>query len=118
MSLAEREDVSRALVAGRSIRSIAATLGRAPSTISREIRRNGGTERYRPSHADQAAWDQAYRPKACKLALYPTLAARVADKLQQRWSPQQLAGWLMRTFPDDATCQVPHETIYRTLFIQ
>lgn len=118
LSLAEREDVSRALVAGHSIRLIATTLGRAPSTISREIRRNGGAERYRASHADQAAWDRAHRPKACKLALHPALAKRVADKLQQQWSPQQIAGWLMRTYPDDATCQVSHETIYRTLFIQ
>ena len=118
LSLAEREEVSRALVAGHSIRSIATTLGRAPSTISREIRRNGGVECYRASHADQAAWDRAHRPKACKLALHPALAKRVADKLQQQWSPQQIAGWLMRTYPDDATCQVSHETIYRTLFIQ
>ena len=118
LTLAEREEVSRALVAGHSIRSIAGTLGRAPSTISREIRRNGGTERYRASDADQAAWNRAHRPKTCKLALHPALAAKVADKLQQRWSPQQIAGWLMRTFPDDATCQVSHETIYRTLFIQ
>ena len=118
LSLAEREDVSRALVAGHSIRSIAAAQGRAPSTISREIRRNGGAERYRASHADQAAWDRAHRPKACKLALHPALAKRVADKLQQQWSPQQIAGWLMHTYPDDATCQVSHETIYRTLFIQ
>ena len=118
LSLAEREDVSRALVAGHSIRSIAATLGRSPSTISREIRRNGGSDRYRASHADQAAWDRAHRPKTCKLAVHPTLAARVADKLQQQWSPQQIAGWLMRTYPDDATCHVSHETIYRTLFIQ
>ena len=118
LSLAEREDVSRALVSGHSIRSIAATQGRAPSTISREIRRNGGAERYRASRADQAAWDRAHRPKACKLALHPALAKRVADKLQQQWSPQQIAGWLMHTYPDDATCQVSHETIYRTLFIQ
>lgn len=118
LSLVEREDVSRALAAGHSIRSIAAAQGRAPSTISREIRRNGGAERYRASHADQAAWDRAHRPKACKLALHPGLAKRVADKLQQQWSPQQIAGWLMRTYPDDATCQVSHETIYRTLFIQ
>ena len=118
LSLAEREDVSRALVAGHSIRSIAAAQGRAPSTISREIRRNGGAERYRASHADQAAWDRAHRPKACKLALHPGLAKRVADKLQQQWSPQQIAGWLMHTYPDDATCKVSHETIYRTLFIQ
>ena len=118
LSLAEREDVSRALVAGHSIRSIAAMLGRSPSTISREIRRNGGAAQYRASHADQAAWDRAHRPKACKLALHPMLAARVADKLQQQWSPQQIAGWLMRTYPHDATCQVSHETIYRTIFIQ
>jgi len=118
LSLAEREDVSRALVAGHSIRSIAAAQGRAPSTISREIRRNGGAERYRASHADQAAWDRAHRPKACKLALHPALAKRVADKLRQQWSPQQIAGWLMHTYPDDVTCQVSHETIYRTLFIQ
>lgn len=97
LSLAEREDVSRALVAGQTIRSIAASLGRAPSTISREIRRNGGAERYRASHADQAAWNRAHRPKACKLALHSTLAKQVADKLQQQWSPQQIAGWLMRT---------------------
>jgi IS30 family transposase len=118
LSLAEREDVSRSLVAGHSIRSIAATLGRAPSTISREIRRNGGNERYRASHAEQAAWDRAHRPKTCKLALHPMLASQVADKLQQRWSPQQIAGWLMRTYPNDASRQVSHETIYRTLFIQ
>ena len=92
--MAEREDVSRALVAGHSIRAIAAALGRAPSTISREIRRNGGAERYRASNADQAAWDRAHRPKTCKLALHPALAKRVADKLQQQWSPQQIAGWL------------------------
>jgi len=118
LSLAEREDISRALVAGHSIRSIAAAQSRAPSTISREIRRNGGAKRYRASYADQAAWDRAHRPKACKLALHPALAKRVADKLQQQWSPQQIAGWLMHTYPDDATCQVSHETIYRTLYIQ
>ena len=118
LTLGEREDVSRALVAGHSIRAIASMLRRAPSTISRELRRNGGAERYRASHADQAAWDRAHRPKTCKLALQPTLAERVADKLQQQWSPQQIAGWLMRTYPEDATSQVSHETIYRTLFIQ
>ena len=118
LSLAEREDVSRALVAGHSIRSIASMLGRAPSTISREIGRNGGAGDYRASRADQSAWDRAHRPKACKLALHPTLAKQVADKLQQQWSPEQIAGWLKRTYPDDASCQVSHETIYRTLFIQ
>ena len=118
MTLGEREHVTRPLVAGHSIRSIAAALERAPSTISREITRNGGAEHYRASNADQAAWDRARRPKTCKLALHPALAKWVADKLQQRWSPQQIAGWLVRTFPDDAACQVSHETIYRTLFIQ
>ena len=118
LSLVEREDVSRALVAGHSIRSIASMLGRAPSTISREIGRNGGAGHYRASRADQAAWDRAHRPKACKLALHPTLAKQVADKLQQQWSPEQIAGWLKRTYPDDTSCQVSHETIYRTLFIQ
>jgi IS30 family transposase len=118
LSLAEREEVSRALVLGHSIRSIASTLGRAPSTISREIGRNGGAGHYRASRADQAAWDRAHRPKACKLALHPTLARRVADQLQQQWSPEQIAGWLKRTYPDDPSCQVSHETIYRTLFIQ
>ena len=118
LSLAEREDVSRALVARYSIRSIASMLGRAPSTISREIGRNGGADHYRASRADQAAWDRAHRPKACKLVLHPTLAKQVADKLQQQWSPEQIAGWLKRTCPDDANCQVSHETIYRTLFIQ
>jgi IS30 family transposase len=113
-----REEVSRARVVGHSIRSIASTLGRAPSTISREIGRNGGAGHYRASRADQAAWDRAHRPKACKLALHPTLARRVADQLQQQWSPEQIAGWLKRTYPDDPSCQVSHETIYRTLFIQ
>jgi IS30 family transposase len=93
-------------------------LGRAPSTISREIGRNGGIDHYRASYADRAAWDRAHRPKARKLALHLTLARRVADKLQQQWSPEQIAGWLKRTYPDDPSCQVSHETIYRTLFIQ
>jgi IS30 family transposase len=118
LTLPEREEVSRALVTGNSIRSIAASLGRAASTISREIQRNGGIDRYRASHADEAAWDRARRPKACKLMLHRALARRVADKLRRQWSPQQIAGWLKRTYPDDACCQVSHETIYRTLFIQ
>lgn len=118
LSLAEREDISRGLVAGHSIHLIASMLGRAPSTISREIARNGGADHYRASQADQAAWDRAHRPKACKLALQPKLAKQVADKLQQQWSPEQIAGWLKRTYPNDTSCQVSHETIYRTLFIQ
>lgn len=117
LTLAEREEVSRSLVAGRSIRSIADALGRAPSTISREITRNGGPGSYRAHQADAAAWDRAQRPKVCKLALNPSLARRVAEKLQREWSPEQIAGWLKRTCPD-ASDQVSHETIYRTLYIQ
>ena len=118
LTLAEREEISRAVVAGYSVRSIAASLGRAPSTISREIRRNGGQGCYRASHADQAAWDRAYRPKACKLVKNRMLAHIVASKLHLEWSPEQIAGWLKRTYPDDENHQVSHETIYRSLFIQ
>jgi transposase, IS30 family len=118
LTLAEREEISRAMVAGHSIRSIASSLERAPSTISREIKRNGGEEHYRASQADQAAWDRARRPKTCKLAQNRTLARIVAGKLQLEWSPQQIAGWLKRTYPDDDNDQVSHETIYRSLFIQ
>lgn len=118
LSLAEREEISRAMVSGQSIRSIAASLGRAPSTVCREIQRNAGSEGYRANQADQAAWDRARRPKICKLAQHRALAQRVADKLQRQWSPEQIAGWLKRTYPDDTSGQVSHETIYRTLFIQ
>ena len=118
LTLAEREEISRAVVAGQSIRSIATSLGRAPSTISREIKRNGGQECYRASQADQAAWDRTHRPKTCKLAENRTLAHIVADKLQGQWSPEQIAGWLKQTYPSDESYQVSHETIYRSLFIQ
>lgn len=117
LTLAEREEVSRSLVAGQSIRSIADALGRAPSTISREITRNGGPGGYRAHQADAAAWDRGRRPKVCKLALNPSLARQVAEKLQREWSPEQIAGWLKRTCPD-VSDQVSHETIYRTLYIQ
>lgn len=118
LTLAEREEISRAVVAGCSIRSIAASLGRAPSTISRELSRNGGERLYRAGRADQAAGDRARRPKACKLSQNRTLARLVAGKLQLEWSPQQVAGWLKRAYPDDENYQVSHETIYRSLFIQ
>jgi transposase, IS30 family len=118
LSLAEREEISRGVVAGCSLRSIAASLNRAASTISREIQRNGGQQQYRATVADQAAWDRAHRPKTCKLAQNPALARIVANKLQSAWSPRQVAGWLKRTYPNDETYQVSHETIYRTLFIQ
>ena len=118
LSLAEREEISRALVAGQSIRSIASQLDRAPSTISGEIKRNGGQGSYRATQADQAAWDRAHRPKRCKLVQNRILARVVAGKLQCQWSPQQIAGWLKHTHPCDENSQVSHETIYRSLFIQ
>jgi IS30 family transposase len=118
LTLAEREEISRAVVAGQSIRSIAASLGRVPSTVSREIKRNGDRETYRASQADQAAWDRAHRPKTCKLIENSALAHIVAGKLQMRWSPEQIAGWLKHTYPDDENDQVSHETIYRSLYIQ
>jgi IS30 family transposase len=118
LTLAEREEISRSVATGQSIRSVAMRLGRAPSTISREIMRNGGQECYRASQADQAAWDRGRRPKACSLAENRSLAHIVAGKLQLLWSPEQIAGWLKRTYPDDETFQVSHETIYRSLFIQ
>jgi IS30 family transposase len=118
LTLAEREEISRGLVAGHSFRSIAEALGRAPSTVSREVKRNGGRRHYRANKADQAAWDRAHRSKTCKLAQNRALARIVAKKLRGRWSPRQIAGWLKRTYPDDENFQVSHETIYRTLFIQ
>jgi IS30 family transposase len=118
LSLGEREEISRSLVAGKSIRSIAALLGRAPSTVSREIKRNGGQGCYRATQADQAAWDRAHRPKHCKLVQNRSLAHIVAGKLRLQWAPQQIAGWLKHTYSCDGTYHVSHETIYRSLFIQ
>lgn len=110
LSLAEREEISRALGLNRSLRSIAYQLGRAPSTISREVRRNGGRAVYRAAASDQAAWDRALRPKPCKLACYPALSRAVSAKLRRKWSPEQIAGWLKRSFPGEAHKQVSHET--------
>ncbi len=118
LTLAEREEISRGVAAGQSLRWIAASLGRAPSTVSREIKRNGGRRQYRASKADEAAWDRAHRPKTCKLAENRALARIVAEKLQLEWSPDQIAGWLKSTYPDDENYQVSHETIYKSLFIQ
>lgn len=118
LSLAEREEVSRGVAAGASVRSIAGSLGRAPSTISRELRRNGGRDRYRAAVADKRAWDRGLRPKRCKLASHDQLRQLVAARLEENWSPEQIAGWLKRTYPDDEAHQVSHETIYRSLFIQ
>jgi IS30 family transposase len=118
LTLAEREEISRAVVAGQSARSIATLLGRAPSTISREIKRNGGQECYRASQAEQAAWDRTLRPKTCKLVENRALAHIVSYKLRWQWSPEQIAGWLKQTYPSDESYQVSHETIYRSLYIQ
>lgn len=118
LSLGEREEISRGLCTQCSLRSIARRLGRSPSTISREVCRNGGPECYRAARSDQAAWDRARRPKLCKLACRPSLAHTVSTKLQLNWSPEQIAGWLKRVHPGEAHNQVSHETIYRSLFIQ
>lgn len=101
LTLAEREAISRGIVAGDSFQSIAESLGRVASTLSREVNRNGGKEHYRASEADQAAWDRALRPKTCKLVQDRALARIVAAKLKLLWSPEQIAGWLKRTYPDD-----------------
>ncbi len=118
LSLAEREEISRGLSVGEPLRAIARRLGRSPSTISREVRRNGGAARYRATASDQAAWDRALRPKPCKLACSPPLARAVSAKLRRKWSPEQIAGWLRLSFPKEPHRQVSHETIYRSLYIQ
>jgi IS30 family transposase len=118
LSLAEREEISRGLAAGLSLRTIAAGLRRTPSTISREVAGNGGRVGYRALAADQAAWSRAARPKQTKLARWPGLRAMVEDKLELSWSPEQIAGWLRRRFPTGTVMHVSHETIYRSLFVQ
>ncbi|MFT4888723.1 MAG: IS30 family transposase [Pseudohongiellaceae bacterium] len=118
LSLEEREEISRGLVAQLSLRAIASQLGRSTSTVSREIVRNGGATQYRAALAEQNAWDRALRPKDCKLVLNRPLSRVVKVKLKRKWSPQQIAGWLKRENPDDEHNQVSHETIYRSLFIQ
>lgn len=118
LSLGEREEISRGLAHRESVRSMARRLGRAPSSISREIRRHGGPADYRALTADAAAWARATRPKPCRLARYPRLRAVVAAKLRADWSPQQIAGWLVKTYPDEPNMHVSHEVIYRTLYLQ
>ena len=114
----EREEISRGVAAGEPLCVIADRLGRAPSTISRELARNGGRSDYRADRADRVAWQQARRPQTCKLSTNQRLRAEVEDKLTVRWSPQQISGWLKHTYPDTEAMQVSHETIYLTLFIQ
>jgi IS30 family transposase len=118
LTLEDREEISRGLAAGHSFRVIAARLGRCPSTISREVNNNGGRARYRAAAADRAAVDRRRRPKTCKLATSPRLVGMVEAKLKAKWSPEQIAGWLKRTYPGRAELQVSHETIYRTLYVQ
>ena len=118
LALSEREEISRGITAHQSARSIAKVLGRSPSTVSREISRNGGYDRYRAAQADESAWMRARRPKRCKLANNPGLRQAVMRKLRLNWAPEQISGWLKRAHPEDESYQVSHETIYRSLFVQ
>ena len=118
LTLAEREVISRGLAVQLSMREIASQLGRSPSTVSREVQRNGGYASYRASSAEDAAWQRALSPKACKLAGRPFLVKVITKKLQIQWSPEQIAGWLKQQYPDDERNHVSHETIYKSLFIQ
>jgi IS30 family transposase len=118
LALHERETISRGLSAGRSVRAIAVELGRPPSTVSREVKRNGGRDAYRAARADERAWSQARRYRWNKLQLNEHLLSTVAAKLQLDWSPEQIAGWLKRRYPDNPDMHISHETIYRSLFLQ
>ena len=118
LSMAEREEISRGVAAGEPCRQIAAQLGRAPSTVSRELARNGGRDRYRAQAADAAAFRRAQRPKAAKLVTQPQLREVVEAKLALRWSPQQITGWLPLAYPQEPVMRVSHETIYLSLFVQ
>jgi IS30 family transposase len=118
LTVREREEISRGLATGVSFRQLGVQLGRPTSTVSREVGRHGGRQGYRAAAADASTWQQARRPQRCRLAQHPVLCARVAEKLAADWSPQQIAGWLRRTYPEDLDMQVSHETIYRSLFVQ
>jgi IS30 family transposase len=118
LSLSEREEISRGLARDESLRAIAYRLGRAPSTVSREVNRNGGRRRYRAALSDERAWDRARRPKSCLLQRNPKLRGLVAAKLAEDWSPDQIAGWLARNYSPQDGMYVSHEAIYRSLYIQ
>lgn len=118
LTAAEREEISRGLSSDLSFRHIALALSRAPSTISREVNRNGGRKHYRANMADESAWNRTRRPKLCRLAQHGKLRRIVALKLAMEWSPEQISGWLKRAYPDNETLHVSHETIYKSLFIQ
>jgi len=118
LALAEREDISRGIASGCSMRIIAQHLSRDCSTVSREVARHGGRPLDRANEADHQAWDSALRPKVCRLALHDKVRTLVASKLMQDWSPEQISGWLKQSYPDDESLRVSHETIYRSLFLQ
>jgi IS30 family transposase len=118
LTLAEREDISRGIASDSSIRTIASGLGRAASTVSREVARHGGRPLYRANEADRQAWESALRPKACPLATHVKLQTIVASKLILDWSPEQISGWLKIRYSKNESMRVSHETIYRSLFIQ
>ena len=118
LTVAEREDISRGIAGGGSIREIAKRLHRAASTVSREVACHGGRSQYRANEADQQAWNSALRPKPCRLALHRNLRELVASKLMLDWSPEQISGWLKVQYPEDESLRMSHETIYRSLFIQ
>lgn len=118
LTMVERQEISCGLNAGLSLRTIALQIGRAPSSVCREVARNGGRKRYRATNADAMAWQRATRPKLCALAMNDNLCSIVISKLQNRWSPQQISGWLAAQYGDDRKMRVSHETIYKSLFIQ
>src|SRR5450631_736391 len=118
LTLAEREDISRGIASGLSIREIASRLQRPVSTVSREVSRHGGRPLYRASEADRQAWESALRPKPCLLANHEELRSIVVSKLILDWSPEQISKWLKVHYPSDESMRVSHETIYRSLFIQ
>ena len=107
LTLVEREEISRGLESRLSLRSIALRLRRSPSTVSREVKRNGGVAQYRAVRSDQAAWDRAHRPKACKLACNKALCRTISRKLQLNWSPEQISGWLKREYPQEGAKWAP-----------
>ncbi len=118
LSIGEREEISRGVAGGFSCRSIAVGLARDPSTVSREIARNGGREGYRAASAEAACWERARRPKPAKLSVDAALRAVVGQRLIERWSPQQISGWLVLAYPDSEAMRISHETIYLSLYVQ
>lgn len=118
LTIAEREEISRGVAAGKSLRGIACSIGRSPSTVSREISRNGGTDRYRALDAERAAWRRSRRRKPFRLVTNSRLRSIVVEKLESDWSPEQISGWLAVTYPDNHELHVSHETIYRSLYVQ